>query len=301
MFDDPLYSEFANVTAEDFPVLMSRMRTAEPHQRIAYLEIAKNAGADAIPFLAQLASESDWETRYHAVHAIGELLEQHGTSSDVLEDFAADTNESVRHLSALYLARFNRSTDLAVPILLGDLRDCRNSEDASDYDEECTRIEIVSALGHVSPASNDVIEELTKSLDDPSLNVCLTSVESLTRFGSSAIDSIPQLRSILRHEYPDPPGLTDDASRKAWRWMVHRLRSSAVEALFRIGRECHDEVLADILKDKNSLCFAYYCVLTLLQELPFSQETRRVISAFAAESEDTYALELAQTALNRDL
>ncbi len=299
MFDDPLYTEFANVTAKDLPVLMSRMRAAEPHQRIAYFEIAKNVGADAIPNFAELANESDWEIRHHAVHAIGELLEQHGGSAEVLKDFTADANEFVRHLSALYLARLNTSTDIAVPILLDDLRACRNSEDVTDYDEECTRIEIVSALGHVSPASTEVIEELTKSLNDPSLNVCLASVESLGRFGPSAIDSLPHLRSILSNEYINP-GFADEATRRAWQWMVYRLRSSAVEALFRIGQECHDEVLADILKDKNSTCFAYHRALTILQELPFSEETRRAIAVFAAESEDTYALELANTALNRD-
>ncbi len=300
MFDDPLYTEFASVTAKDVPVLMSRMRAAEPHQRIAYFEIAKNAGADAIPFLAEMANESDWEIRHHVVHAIGELLEQHGTCADVLKDFTSDSNESVRHLSALYLARLNKSTDIAVPILLDDLRDCRNSEDAADYDEECTRIEIVSALGQVSPTSKDVIEELTKSLADPSLNVCLASVESLTKCGPSAIDSIPHLRSILSNEYLGPQEFVDEASRKAWRWMVYRLRSSAVEALFTIGHECHDDVLADILKDKNSICFAYHRALTILRELPFSEETRRTITAFAAESEDTYAMQLAHTALNRD-
>jgi HEAT repeat protein len=300
MFDDSPYSEFANVTVQDVPVLMSRMLAAEPHQRVNYFEIAKDVGTDAIPFLAELANESDWEIRHHAVHAIGELLEEHGTSSDVLEDFAADTHPSVRHLSALYLARLNRSTDIAVPILLDDLRDCRDSEDASDYDEECTRIEIVFALGHVSPATKDVIEEVTKSLDDPSLNVRLTSVESLTKFGPSAIDSIPQLRSVLRREYRDPQGLTDYASRKAWRWMVYRLQASTVEALFRIGKECHDEALADILKDPNALCFAHQRALTILLELPFSDETRRAISDFVADSEDQHALELARTALNRD-
>ena len=300
MFDDSPYSEFANVTVQDVPVLMSRMLAAEPHQRINYFEIAKDVGADAIPFLAELATESDWEIRHHAVHAIGELLEEHGTLSDVLEHFTADANDSVRHLSALYLARLNRSTDIAVPILLDDLRDCRNSEDASDYDEECTRIEIVFALGHVSPATKDVIEEVTQALDDPSLNVRLTSVESLTRFGPSAKDSMPQLRSVLRREYLDPPGLTDDASREGWRWMVYRLKSSTVEALFRIGKECHDEVLADILNDQNALCFAHHRALTILNELPFSNETRRVISVFAADSEDQHVLELARTALNRD-
>ena len=276
------------------------MLAAEPHQRINYFELAKDAGPGAIPFLAELANESNWEIRHHAVHAIGELLEEHGTSSDVLEHFIDDANDSIRHLSALYLARINRSTDIAVPILLDDLRDCRNSEDASDYDEECTRIEIVYALGHVSPATKDVIEEVTKALDDPSLNVRLASVESLSKFGLSAKDSIPQLRSVLRREYLEPPGLTDDAARKGWRWMVYRMQSSTVEALFRIGNECHDEVLADILKDQKTLCFAHHRALTILLDLPFSDETRRVISVFAADSEDEHALELARTALSRD-
>nr|WP_160168163.1 HEAT repeat domain-containing protein [Rhodopirellula sallentina] len=276
------------------------MRKAEPHQRINYFEIAKDVGVDAIPLLAELVHDSDWEIRHHAVHAIGQLLEEHRAPPDALIPFTADTHDSVRHLSSLYLARLNSSVSIAVPILLGDLRECRNSKDNSDYDEECTRIEIVFALGHVAPAMKEVIEEVTKSLDDPSLNVRLAAAESLSKFGQSAVDSTPHLRSLLRADYDDPPELTDDASRKAWTWKVYQLKSAAVEALFKIGKECHDDVLADILRDQNALCFAHHRALSILSTLPYSDQTRQVISVFAAESKDHVALELSRSALLRD-
>lgn len=276
------------------------MHAAQPHQRVDYFEIAKKVGPDAIPYLGELTSSSDWEIRHHAVYAIGEILSEFRTASNCLLKFASDSNSEVRHLAALFLARLNRSIEVAVPILLADLRECRASLDPFDYDEECTRIEIVSALGQITPASDALIDEVSVALCDSSLNVRLAAAEFLANYGAIANKLLPLLRSVLEQEYPCPLSSTSDLELRAWTSMIYRLLTAVVEALFKIGNECCDEVLIGIVTDKNATFMDRHRALTTLGMLPLPEHSRQAILDFASNSDDSYAVELARKALQNN-
>lgn len=299
---DP-WNEFPEILLDDVPQVLRRMREVEDFQRSTYLERLVELGPAVLPHLVALRHDPDVEIRVAAVHNVGQLIERHELDAEPLDPFVTDEDASVRWIAALYLAKRNRQTDLAVPILLEDFKvipKVNVDEDSEyDYDEECDRIEVLRAIGSVDPAPAAVIEAAINALDDACPNVRYAALECLTRQGTAASDAIPKIRTLLGLAESDSEQVNNRSIRESEWYVAHRQALLAVAALNAIGGECHDGLVLDVLCHPQASSLHHYQAIEILGTLPITDAVRDVASDYIATLHDPFLSQAAELNLDR--